>query len=281
MKVSSTRGLAALALAAATVAVAAGPAAAQRRHEPTGPDSFLEYQVESTDELVDVLRTNPTLRRRYARHFGVPESKAVDFVRRALVPHRLTESRDVTVYGVTKSGRIYPVRTRLRKGTRVWANRSGKPILKWLCANPMTRALPGENVLPPRPARRVAANGRVRALPMQPGEVAPLPSELLALATPTGEIPVVSGGGAAVLPGVPAVPTTEVAGSVATIGTLGGGGIGALPLLAAIPLAFNGGGGGDRIAPPVEVIPEPGTAGLLAATSVPLFSLALRRRKRH
>src|SRR5207253_1996877 len=118
------------------VTATGGPVWAQRHYEPNGPDSFLRFQVESTGELVDVLRNNATLRKRYARHFGVSEGEVVDFVSRALVPYRLPESRTVTVYGVSRTGQIYPVRSRLRKGTRVWATRSGVPILKWLCANP-------------------------------------------------------------------------------------------------------------------------------------------------
>lgn len=164
-------------------------AVGQRRYARPGPDSFLAFPVESTRELVAALRSDPALRARYARHFGVSEAEAISFVERALVPYRLPQSRTLTVYGVTPAGRIYPVRTRLRRGTRVWATRSGVPILKWLCSNPLTRSLPGLHL---RAASQTARQpgfrgGAVAALPGVPGTLdlmKPGPDGLL-LATPS------------------------------------------------------------------------------------------------
>jgi hypothetical protein len=118
--------------------------------------------VESTDELVAVLNTNSRLRQLYARHFGVSEAEVVDFVKRSLVPYRLPAARQVLTYGVTKTGRIYSVRTRLARGTRVWANRSGVPILKWLCANPLIGRLPPK----PPPPRVIARRPTPRIRPV-------------------------------------------------------------------------------------------------------------------
>ena len=130
-----------------------GTALADKHHYPNAPDSFLSYQVDSTSELVAALRSDQALRQRYARHFGIPEDKVVDFVKSALIPYTLPADRSVTVYGVTKSGRIYATRSRLRKGTKVWATRSGVPVLKWLCANPLTKTLPGTKIAKARSAK--------------------------------------------------------------------------------------------------------------------------------
>lgn len=121
--------------------------AAEIHRQPTGPDAFLNFQVDSTDELVAVLKKNPALRKRYARHFKVPEDRVIAFVKYALIPSRLPADHTTTVYGVTKSGSIYPVRHILKKGTKVWATRSAVAILKWQCANPVTTELPGTRLL--------------------------------------------------------------------------------------------------------------------------------------
>jgi hypothetical protein len=86
-----------------------GIVTAQKHHRPAGPDAFLNYQVDSTSELVAALTSNPALRRRYARHFGVSEARVIEFVKNALVPYNLPRARTFTTYGVTKSGTIYPV----------------------------------------------------------------------------------------------------------------------------------------------------------------------------
>lgn len=246
---------------------------AQRRGEPAGPDAFLRFQVESTDELVEVLRTNPTLRKRYAKHFGVSEAEVVDFVKRALVPYRLPEARAVTTYGVTKTGRIYAVRTRLKKGTRVWANRSGVPVLKWLCANPLTNRLPGTRITtapklsaPPK----VAQVDTSRAVPPVLEEGVPVVPELI--------------------PGESITPPVRAGSEIGGVGTGtvipsiggGGGGLGLLPA-AFVPLLFNNGGRSGTptvLAPPPAVIPEPGTMALLAGGGVPLVIAAVRRKRR-
>lgn len=248
---------------------------AQRRGEPSGPDAFLAFQVESTDELVAVLKTNPTLRKRYAKHFGVSEAEVVDFIKRSLVPYRLPADRQVNTYGVTKTGRIYPVRTRLKKGTRVWANRSGVPILKWLCANPLTNRLPGTRIASPKVSR-----------PPQVAQVRPVRS-----LTPSVET-------AAIPPTIisenftPPIFASETGlegtgiGNVAPIIPAGGASgvhfpLGGLAAAAFVPIAFRGSGGGGStpVVPRApDTIPEPGTLVLLAG-GLPLAVATLHRLK--
>jgi hypothetical protein len=44
---------------------------------------------------------------------------------------------------VTKKGYIYPVKTRIKKGNRIWVDKNtGEPVLKWLCTNPVAKTLP-------------------------------------------------------------------------------------------------------------------------------------------
>ena len=273
-------GRALVALSCAAL-VTGGAVVGQRRNHPAGPDAFLNFQVDSTSELVAELRNNRTLRQRYAKHFGIQESEVVDFVKNSLVPYRLPESRVVTVYGVNKNGRIYGVRQRMRKGTRVWATRSGEPVLKWLCANPMTRRLP-RMASAPIVARPKPPTPRVAALPVDVEQVAPSVETFVAAppATPTAVAPVP-------VPPPVVVPVPPVA-SVPIV-TGGGGGGGFLPL-AFLPLLGLGGGGDDEQEPgpgptvtpgpgPSEVIPEPGSMALLALAA-PVIGVYVRRRSR-
>lgn len=264
-------------------------AVGQRHYQRNGRDSFLRFQVDSTDELVAVLKTNPTLRKRYARHFGVPETEVVDFIKRSLVPHRLSSPRTVTVYGVTRSGRIYGVRERLRAGTRVWATRSGEPVLKWLCANPMTKTLPGTGMASrPRPVAKKVPARQVATVPLREPEIETKESEMeeVAMLTPETEEMASAGSGTALVAPVPAAPVSQVAGSVEELLPRLGGRGGGFPLGAAlavpVAVAASGRGGGGSTPPTAVVVPEPGTLGLLAGAGLPALAYAgaLRRRRR-
>lgn len=265
---------------AGTIFIGGSVIARQKHYEPTGPDSFLNYQVDSTDELVQALREDPKLRKRYAKHFGIPESEVVDWVKRALVPTRLTADRKVNVYGVTKTGRIYPVRTTLKKGTKVWATRSGVPVLKWACANPLTREMPGTRLpAPARPAvtRAAAPGGRINTLGLAPSAVV-VPSAIAAPAAvvPAGgafvaAAPLAGGGGAAAL-AFPSAVLPVVGG--------GGGGINLAAFLPVAALLLPRGGGGETVTedlpgitlppptgptpPPTTIVPPPGPEGPVA-----------------
>jgi hypothetical protein len=265
----------------AGVGLLSGIVYAQKHHAPTGPDAFLHYQVDSTDELVEALRENPQLRRSYARQFGVPENRIIAFVKDALVPYRLPQSRVVTDYGITRSGRIYCVRERMRKGTKVWATRSGVPILKWACANPLTKVLPGlQLAAAPRPVRPHTSLHAPTAVPvvkqvasseLPPAELNPVP------VTPTIDTAAI----------VPSIPVTGVAaGSIPSIGPTGSTHIGPGPLPYLIPIAIiigiSSGHGGHSGTPPGgggtgPAVPEPASLPLLFAAGLPALFCARRR----
>jgi hypothetical protein len=248
---------------------------------PANPDAFVKTDLHSVDQLVKVTQTNPRIRRNFARHFGIPESQVPTYFRQNLVRTRLKESRSVTVYAVTRTGRIYPVHEHLRKGTVVFALRNGEPVLKGLCANPLVRRLPPMAMAPPAtPALPppVVAAPPVVAPPAPPmtAFVPPAPPE-------TALAPLLVPVGAAVLAEAAPVPPPPVVRAVPP----GGGGFNPAWLLAAVPLAFIDFGGGDHNAPPQEIgpppiipppaIPEPGSWMLLGA-GLPAVGLAFRRR---
>jgi hypothetical protein len=238
-----------------------GTVLAQQYHQPAGRDAFLKYQVGSTDELIAAIRKDSALRARYARHFGIPEDRVIDFVKNSLIVYRLPKGRYVDNYGVTRSGHIYKTRSYLKAGTRVWATRSGLPVLKWACANPLTKNLPGTLLASrPKPTRvqvAKAPSGTAPSNALAP-VAAPIPTASLTapvLAAPTAGAgssltlpPALAGAGSTVIPPVVAA-TVPVSG--------GGGGTGILPFL---PLAFlfpTGGGGSSTTPTPTEVVTVP------------------------
>lgn len=258
----------ALVTGVASASIAAPPQRTARQHR----DSFSPHPVDTIDELVASVKKNPALRHLYARHFGVSETQVIDFFSRALIVKKLPNDRSMTVYGVTKTGHIYPVRTRLRAGELVWTTRSGLPILRWRCANPFTNKLPGTllssppkqarlakipRAIPPRTLAQTTPTGidRSNLMPIRPAEPAGVAGESIQ-SGPGG----LNGVGASNIP--------------AALPGVGGTGIGLplfLPLLPLTAVISGPSGGGGGFAPPFEPpidIPEPDTRGLLM---LPLF----------
>lgn len=248
-----------------------GVVVAQRHYLPTGRDAFNHFQVDSVDELVEAIQDNPTLLKRYAKHFRVSESEVISYVKSVLVPSTLKKDTVFDVRGVTRTGKIYSVRTKLRKGTRIWATRSGVPVLKWACGNPLLARLPREMLVVPQPkvarvSRKPAT--RVASLPTVADNLAGEQEEMVAdVAAPavgefSGEESIPGSGGS-----IP-VPTR--------------GGRGGFPVgfLAAVPFLFSGNGGTTEEFGSTA-IPEPGTMALslVGLTALPLAS-ALRGRRR-
>lgn len=145
---------------------------------PPGRDRFLNTPVLTTDELVEALKTNKIFRQNIARHFNLPEERVVAFVQDALVPMELPADMQVTNYGVTKKGMIYGKKMVLKKGTRVWATRSGDPILKWICSNPLLARVP---VLkePPKSTPVASRSKEIGIKPVAANEVSPLGMDAL------------------------------------------------------------------------------------------------------
>lgn len=251
---------------------------ADKHHYPNSPDSFLKYQVDSTSELVEALRADRQLRERYAKHFGIPESHVVDFVKSALVPYQLPEDRAVTTYGVTKTGVVYGVRTRLRKGTKVWANRSGVPILKWLCANPLTKTLPGTKLAR---ARQVKAKPRTKIAGSRPLAPIDIADEIPIAEQPLLSLPPVVTT-AMTVPNIPIIPVPPTAlippGSVVASANYGLLFPVGLVLLSTLSHGGGSGSASSLVGPPIET-PEPGSLALVAAAGLPLMGMLYRRRR--
>ena len=301
----------------AGTALAQSPRAGRLSSNPNDlRDAFAKHpsRADSPKEFAGFVARNPVLGERYARHFGVPQERIVSFFQNALVPQTLTRSQTMSTFGVTKSGSIYPVKTTLPAGTKVWATREGVPVLKWNCSNPLTSLLPGSTLS--SPPLEVAQT----APPIMPfsAPVLDVPGTMTASssALPGSE----DAGALALAPALPAagfsfgVPATDVVGSAALPGLgeiidAGGSSIRDFWPALFIPVIFAAtqGGGGDTFTgetpplvlpgnnestpPPSDVVFPPsgpvivpeGNTALLLLGGLPILGIAYRvagRRKK-
>lgn len=129
------------------MALLSAPAALAK--EKTPPGSFLEYRVRTVGELVDQVSKYPTVKARYARHFGIRPQEVAGFLSDGLRLVSLKSPEKVRSWYIGKSGDAYSKTKLLPKGTQVFVAKDGKPLLSWSCGNPLRD----------RPAQQAAAKG--------------------------------------------------------------------------------------------------------------------------
>jgi hypothetical protein len=116
-------------------------------------NSYLIRPVASARELANQIRTEPVVAQRYARHFKRSAWEFADYVEKNLRLTRLERAQTFNVYYAPPDGRLLVVRRTLPKGTPVFVEkRSGKPILKANCGNPLT---PAASIPPPQATRPI------------------------------------------------------------------------------------------------------------------------------
>lgn len=105
---------------------------------PTG--AFLRKPAYKTADLVAAVRQDPIVADRYVRHFRMSKSQLVDYFS-SLKLAKLDMGGAYTVYNVHDSILRSRVLT-LKKGTLVFADVTGRPILQQVCGNPMVWRIP-------------------------------------------------------------------------------------------------------------------------------------------
>jgi hypothetical protein len=116
-------------------------------------NSYLIRPVASARELANQIRTEPVVAQRYARHFKRSAWEFADYVEKNLRLTRLERAQTFNVYYAPPDNRLLVVRRTLPKGTPVFVEkRSGKPILKANCGNPLT---PAASIPPPQATRPI------------------------------------------------------------------------------------------------------------------------------
>ena len=102
-------------------------------------NSYLIRPVASARELANQIRTEPVVAQRYARHFKCSAWVFADYVEKHLRLTRLERAQTFDIYYAPPDERLLVVRRTLPKGTPVFVEkRTGRPILKGDCGNPLT-----------------------------------------------------------------------------------------------------------------------------------------------
>lgn len=138
----------------ALIALMAIPAYAQKMEH----NAFLTKPVFSTQGLIDQIKQNKVVRKRYETHFKV-KAPAIERYFKKLRLRPLTTTAKRLVFNVDKN---YVVRSRkitFRKGTLVYVDPKGRIVLKRSCGNPMTSIIPRETqaMFKPAPVEVAAA----------------------------------------------------------------------------------------------------------------------------
>ncbi|HMS54639.1 MAG TPA: PEP-CTERM sorting domain-containing protein [Fimbriimonadaceae bacterium] len=226
-------------------------------------NAFLNKPALTTAQLVKQVRTDKEVADRYARHFAMPVAEVVSYLS-SLAPATTKSEGVYTVYSVPQGGHLKAHTEIVKKGTKVFANANGKPMLIMKCGNPLTRG-PRQ----PESFNENTANvEEIETLSLRDVSetiVASSP-ELVAQSTvleptvsevPYVEIPPIEGGAP--------IPITPVGGGPSFGALLGGISLGGL-VLGSLGGSTSGG-----------VVPEPATALALGAGA----ALLLLRRRKH
>lgn len=214
-------------------------------------NSYLVRPARTHAELMTQVRTEPVVMDRFMRHFGMTREEVTNYFS-GLKLGRLDKTAVFNIYGVPKNGQLHATPQLLKRGTLVWEDASGQPILLEICGNPFTQG-PKRTTMsdvismaPTEPAPMVAMS----TMPTTPVQSAPVAMTMQPV-TPTAPMPI-----------DPVVEPTSARRD--NLGWL-------LVLPAAAALTIRDGGND-------EPVPEPAT---MTAMAIGAGVMALKRRKKN
>jgi hypothetical protein len=221
------------------------------------PGSFLNRPAYTTEQLVHQVESDREVMQRYERHFRMTGPEVVQFFS-TLHPGTMEQAGSYIVYNVHDDNVIRARVFQLKRGTPLFVDPAGKPVLKRSCGNPMIAPTPtvplNVQATPTQPSLREVAREETTAELMPPTEN--LTPEFTPAPPP-------------VAPVVPVAPT-YTAGNVG-----GGGGFFFLPLL----LIFNSHGSSCCCTTcPPQTVPEPAS---MAVMGIGASLLAIRRKRKN
>ncbi len=104
-----------------------------------GPNPFLASPARTNAELVKQVQSNPVVLDRYCRHFQLSREAVIHMLQSL---HKVALDQDTQMemwYVPEKTGELKSRKMTIKKGSLVWADASGTPILKASCGNPLVR----------------------------------------------------------------------------------------------------------------------------------------------
>lgn len=234
------------------------------------PGSFIRNQVRSVDSLVDQVQRDPVVRKRYASHFGVSPEYLVGYLKNQVELVTLRAPLKTQVWYVGRDGRLHSKTKLLPRGSQVFATREGRPLILWLCGNPLLSVLPAKQQVPAQPETLIkSTEAQVVSIPPIVAPPSPLVSPMLP-GTLASTASVSAAGPMAAAPGI----VSAGGSSVPWLSLLAGAGG-----LVAIVDAGDSGGQDVVRQPPSPAIPEFPTSALALIGLLPTALFATRKRK--
>ncbi|RYG34240.1 PEP-CTERM sorting domain-containing protein [bacterium] len=250
--------------------MAFAPAVETKKLPKMEHNAFLRKPVFTADSLTDQVRKDPVVLRRYEKHFMTGKAGLVDYMK-DLRLKPLSQTRKYYVYNVDGNLVIKRRLLTMRRGTMVFVDKTGKPILKRSCGNPLVSYIParGQTTNAFTPVKPIDSELELVDEPaptlMQPTDPVTTPVEpVVETITPPAPDPIVD-----------LTPTPPPA---APVSFASGAGAPLWPLLAIplIPILIN-----QPTRDPVEnIAPVPEPSGVVALTIAGLGLAARRRRKK-
>lgn len=252
-----------------TLLIAAALVTAAAATAKTEPNSFLNRTANTHSALMSQIKTDSVVMGRFTRHFGMTSDQVTNYFSQ-LRAGVLKQDGVYLVYNC--DDRTEEIRAKVifyKKGTPVWEDSNGVPILKMSCANPMVRGTDDllAVVEPEVSAQPVGELRGTEAVPTPQAVIAPeVETEILATDIEVSASALPIAGLAPALPAAAAVGSSAAAFSPALL----------IPLAAGATLLTDTGTGSTSNPGPPPV-PEPGTMLALAAGGA--FMAARRRKK--
>lgn len=225
----------------------------------TEPNAFLNRPASTAQALKAQLLADRQVMDRFMRHFGMTRQQVLTMVA-DLSLARLPQDGVYLVYNCSESEEIRARVMYYKRGTLVWVDKMGTPILKASCGNPMVRGSDASGIQP----------GTATIAPTSTAITRPM-------AAPGGETIVMTAEVEGAMPGIPeASPLTFNVGAAPMVPALSsnrGGGVGALAILPLVGGLLISKGKNN----PPPPVPEPTT---IVALGLGATALAARRRRK-
>lgn len=98
-------------------------------------NSYLVRPAKTHAELMKQVRTEPLVMDRYMRHYAMSRDEVINLLD-GLRLSRLEKTGVFGIFGVPKDGKIHVNPQVIKKGSKIWVDASGKPVLLEVCGNP-------------------------------------------------------------------------------------------------------------------------------------------------